>query len=225
MKTLLFIPARGGSKTIEMKNLELLNGEPLLYWHIKKCKEWWPELASVVSTDNTTIFDFCESHGMAVTMRPRALEDGPVHLAVQAFLEDHPVRYDAVVLLQPTSPFVTTAHLSGVISKLGSGEFASAQTIHQVPHNYHSQNQRLLSDDSEVAWATPASIRQQQKQFKPKHWAFGNLVGALVPDITDDMFPGPSAGIPINRYDSLDLDGPEDFAIAEAYLKQGLVSL
>ena len=32
MAVIGFIPARGGSKSIPMKNIQLMNGKPLIYW-------------------------------------------------------------------------------------------------------------------------------------------------------------------------------------------------
>ena len=31
-KTVAFIPVRGGSKSIPLKNIKLMNGRPLIYW-------------------------------------------------------------------------------------------------------------------------------------------------------------------------------------------------
>ena len=32
MSNIAFIPVRGGSKSIPMKNIKVLNGKPLVYW-------------------------------------------------------------------------------------------------------------------------------------------------------------------------------------------------
>ena len=35
MTNIAFIPVRGGSKSIPLKNIKLLAGKPLVYWNIK----------------------------------------------------------------------------------------------------------------------------------------------------------------------------------------------
>ena len=55
MKIISVIPARGGSKSIPLKNLAKLNGKHLIYYSIKqsiKCKEIQ---RTFVSTDNHLI--------------------------------------------------------------------------------------------------------------------------------------------------------------------------
>ena len=34
-----FIPVRGGSKSIPLKNIKILNGKPLVYWTLKAANE------------------------------------------------------------------------------------------------------------------------------------------------------------------------------------------
>ena len=35
-----FIPVRGGSKSIPLKNIKLINNKPLVYWTIKAAYQW-----------------------------------------------------------------------------------------------------------------------------------------------------------------------------------------
>ena len=37
-ETLIFIPARSGSKRLKNKNIRKVNGKPLIYWTIKYAK-------------------------------------------------------------------------------------------------------------------------------------------------------------------------------------------
>ena len=57
-----FIPVRGGSKSIPLKNIKLINGYPLVYWTIKAAVESKSIDAVYVSTDSeiikSTVYDF-----------------------------------------------------------------------------------------------------------------------------------------------------------------------
>ena len=39
-ETLIFIPARSGSKRLKNKNIRKINGKPLIYWTIKYAKKY-----------------------------------------------------------------------------------------------------------------------------------------------------------------------------------------
>ena len=56
MRSLLVIPARGGSKGIPLKNIKKLKGNPLIYYSIKealKCSHLFEHV--IVSTDSEKI--------------------------------------------------------------------------------------------------------------------------------------------------------------------------
>ena len=58
-----FIPVRGGSKSIPLKNVQLLAGRPLLLWTLEAALSC-PEIDRVVvSTDSDAIREVVRSHG------------------------------------------------------------------------------------------------------------------------------------------------------------------
>ena len=73
MKSLIIIPARGGSTRVPNKNLSLLNGKPLIYYSIKAAS-LLDDVEIIVSTDSTEIANYCESLGVKVPfLRPSNL--------------------------------------------------------------------------------------------------------------------------------------------------------
>ena len=67
------IPARGGSKSIPLKNLVPLAGQPLISYVIS-AGQAATSLASVIcSTDDERIADVCRGAGVEVLNRPAAL--------------------------------------------------------------------------------------------------------------------------------------------------------
>ena len=105
------IPARGGSKGVPNKNILLLGEKPLVHWTIDAAMGC-PYLDEVVvSTDSEEIAKVCA--GTRIIERPAGLaEDGSslTDVAIHANLD-----CEYVLVLQPTSPFRTTEHISAMI--------------------------------------------------------------------------------------------------------------
>jgi N-acylneuraminate cytidylyltransferase/CMP-N,N'-diacetyllegionaminic acid synthase len=108
------IPARGGSKGIPKKNIVLLGGKPLIYYTIIIALELKKEKVVtevIVSTDDREIADISKNLGIEVPfMRPKKFalnESKSVDLVLHAlnYYEDIDISFNAVILLQPTSPF------------------------------------------------------------------------------------------------------------------------
>src|SRR3989344_6984464 len=114
MKVLAVIPARGGSKGIPKKNIKLLAEKPLIAYPIELAKSI-PEISKViVSTDSEEIAEIARKHGAEIPfIRPKELaEDETPTLpvlqhAVTSLEEKENWKADLVILLYPTSPFLS----------------------------------------------------------------------------------------------------------------------
>jgi CMP-N,N'-diacetyllegionaminic acid synthase len=113
MKILAIVPARGGSKGIPRKNLVNLCGKPLILWSVEfalKLKECGVIAKAILSTDDAEIKSLSEASGIdAPFVRPTnlATDQSPsVGYVIHAleFLQSKGENYDAVLILQPTSP-------------------------------------------------------------------------------------------------------------------------
>ena len=107
------IPARAGSKRLPGKNLLPLAGRPLIAHTCAAARDSGVLAALYVNTDDPTIAAAAERGGAACpALRPAALaaDDSPTrasNLFLLDFLAARGERYDAVVVLQPTSPLRT----------------------------------------------------------------------------------------------------------------------
>lgn len=110
MKILYIIPARGGSKGIPHKNIKELCGRPLIQYSIDIARKLTTDNNICVSTDDVEIKNVVESLGLKVPfMRPDELASdtattNDVIVHALKWYESNGIVYDAVVLLQPTSP-------------------------------------------------------------------------------------------------------------------------
>jgi CMP-N-acetylneuraminic acid synthetase len=110
-EVLALIPARGGSKGIPRKNLQLLGGHPLLAWAVASALASKHVTRVVVSTDDEEIADAARGCGATVPfLRPASLAadmttDLPVFQhALDWLREAEAYRPDLVVQLRPTCP-------------------------------------------------------------------------------------------------------------------------
>lgn len=111
MNYLFLIPARGGSKGIPYKNIKLLSGKPLISYSIDIARSIAMDIDICVSTDDFKIKDVVESYSSLHVpfIRPDFLSTDTastydVIMHALSFYELQGRFYDAVVLLQPTSP-------------------------------------------------------------------------------------------------------------------------
>ncbi|MFH1593929.1 MAG: acylneuraminate cytidylyltransferase family protein [Candidatus Omnitrophota bacterium] len=104
------IPAKGRSRRLPKKNLKLFFGKPLVIWTILEAKKSKFLDRVVVSTDCKRISAIAKRYGASVPfMRPKRLcGDSVSATEVAAYVADRfrkkMQNFDAVILLQPTSP-------------------------------------------------------------------------------------------------------------------------
>lgn len=117
MKSLVIIPARGGSKGIPRKNIKPLNGKPLIYYTIDVARQIVSDEDICVSTDDWEIIRTVEKYGLKIPfVRPAELASdtaGTYEVLLHAlnFYEKQGKHYDTIILLQNTSPFRTAEHV------------------------------------------------------------------------------------------------------------------
>lgn len=122
MKTLVIIPARGGSKGIPHKNIKPLAGKPLIYYTIDTARQIVSDEDICVSTDDQEIICCVEDYGLKVPfVRPAELATdtaGTYEVLLHAlkYFEQQGKTYDVVVLLQNTSPFRTAVQVKEALT-------------------------------------------------------------------------------------------------------------
>ena len=145
MRVLGVVPARGGSKGIPRKNVRLLAGRPLLAWTAEAALAARRLARVVLTTDDEEIAEVGRRCGLEVPfLRPAelALDDTPTLPVLQhavAELERAGDRFDAVCLLQPTSPLRRAGDIDGCIDLLETSGLDAVVSVLPVPpeHNPH----------------------------------------------------------------------------------------
>ena len=223
------IPARGDSKSIPLKNLVLLNGIPLIHYVINSALD--SSLLSYIccSTDNKLIAEECNKKSVHVIERPKSLGQDDTQIidvirhSLSTFAEEKGFYPEMVALLQPTSPFITPNHIDSCISILQSDKMAdSSQTISKVFHNAHAFNQRIIIDGRVQFKFIEERAEAYNKQRKPQHFLFGNLVVSRTRSIFNhnNCFGQISLPLEIDRLSSIDIDTIEDIDYANYVLQR-----
>ncbi len=228
------IPARGGSKSIPLKNMAPLGGRPLMEYVIRAAQACPLVTTLCCSTEHSGIAAYCVAQGVTVIERPEAMaqDDSPVVDVIRHVLEtrlaETGLLAELVVLLQPTSPFLLPEHIAACIDLLHRNPDAdSAQTITAIAHNNHAFNQRLFAEQRVSFKFADERKKAYNKQRKPKLYKFGNLVVSRSSSILagKDPFGDISLGFEIRPPYDIDVDGPDDLEYATYLLEKGKASL
>ncbi|HBA69654.1 MAG TPA: acylneuraminate cytidylyltransferase [Lachnospiraceae bacterium] len=115
-----FIPVRGGSKSIPLKNIREMAGKPLVYWAAKAASECRDIDTVYLATDSQEIAAIVRSFKMdKVRVIGRSADNASdfasTESAMMEFAEEH--EFDNFVLIQATSPLLTAQDLAGGFSE------------------------------------------------------------------------------------------------------------
>ena len=137
------IPARGGSKGVPKKNIRPIMGKPLIAYTIEVALESQLLGKVIVSSDDEEIMVVSRQYGAEVPFtRPAelALDTTPMVPVLQhavRFLEDRDnIRFDYILLLQPTNPVRQVEDINSALGKLVETGADSVISVCQVD-NYH----------------------------------------------------------------------------------------
>lgn len=169
------IPARGGSKRIPRKNLVKLGGKPLIAYSIESGLRSKKIARVVVSTDDEEIAAAAKAWGAdAPFLRPRRLAgdlspalDAVLHAVAQ--IEKDGRRVDAVVLLQPTSPFRPRGLVDACIARFEQTRADTLTTVYDTAqHPFHAWR---LRDDGFIVPFHPMRYQSISRSRLPRSFA------------------------------------------------------
>ncbi len=222
MKTLAVIPARGGSKGIPRKNIRQIANKPLIVWTIEAALRSSLLDSVIVSTDDQEIAEVARNAGAEVPfLRPAELaQDHSAGIDPLLHAISEVPGFDAVVLLQPTSPLRRTEDIDECLSLAWCYDAPSVVSVTE-PEAHPFLTYRLNSDRKleRLVDALPVNRRQDL----PTVYA---LNGALYYAQTDwvknsrKLVAQETLGYVMSRLHSVDIDTPLDWKLAELLLME-----
>lgn len=131
------IPARGGSKGLERKNIRILAGKPMIVYTIEAAQSSKKISDFYVSTEDKEIKNVAKRYGAAVIERPKELAKDTTPMVdvlkhAVKYMERQGIIIDAVMLLQPTSPVRDTKDIDSAVSEFEKNKCDSLVSMCEV---------------------------------------------------------------------------------------------
>lgn len=173
MKILGLIPARGGSKGIPDKNKKLLNGKPLLQYTIEAALNSKLLDSVIFSSEDESLIRIAKDLGVEIPfIRPEKLASdkaGSIEVIVHAVkkLLELGEEYDAVCLLQVTTPFRTSFDIDNAINKFITEKKDALISVQKVPHQYNPHWVFKTTESNSLKIATGESNIIKRRQDLP----------------------------------------------------------
>ncbi len=231
VKTLIIVPARSGSKGIADKNIKLLAGKPLLAWTAQAILQaQCLDSLAIVSTDSARYAEVANQFGLQTPfLRPAELAQdqtssmAAIGHALQWFANEHGYHPEQVMLLQPTSPFRSSTIIKQALELLSQPQVDAVIGCKEI---YRDLTTLFHSDDGFLKpLSTEKAMQTNRQEIKPLLTPNGAmyLCKTLALQECKSFYPEHTVPLLMNAVMSLDIDTPEDWAMAEALAKQGLL--
>jgi CMP-N,N'-diacetyllegionaminic acid synthase len=222
------ILARGGSKRLPGKNIRPLAGKPLIAWSIEAARACAAIQDVVVSTDDAAIADVARTHGARVPfLRPPELAadtstsaDAALH-ALAHLREQEGRSFDAVILLEPTSPLRASTDLPGVADLLARrwADTDAVVTVGRVQLEQPAVMKRMDTDGRLAPWVAPEKLVPGEP---PAAWFPYGAAYAVKTEALERLrtfYPPRVLGYTIERWQNYEVDDLFDFLCVEAVLQ------
>lgn len=232
MKNLLvIIPARGGSKGIPGKNIKPLGGKPLIYYSIDAARTVAPDEYICVSSDDDAIISCVENYGLAVPfVRPAELATdtagtNDVLLHALEHYEKSGMMVDAILLLQPTSPFRSPEQVKEIL-EVYTPEVDMVVSVKETAANPYYN---CFEEDSQgfLAISKGAGTYVRRQDAPPAYEYTGSLYVINPKSLKTkglSRFEKKRKFV-VDDFYSVDLDTMFDWKIAELLLQEQLVDI
>jgi len=224
-RVIAVIPARGGSKAVPYKNLEILGDKPLLAWPIETAKKTNEVDRIIVSTDDKKIANIAKEYKAEVYHRPAELSTDTSQVAdtlrhLWATLISEGEKADIFLLLEATSPFRTPELISRCLKRLVTEKLDSIATFHDAdinPERVWRINKGVPSPliDGDNLWKPRQQLTPAYQMNGAAYAFFPNSLPKKIPNI---LFGNMGSEI-ISSESVIDIDTKKDFKIANALLK------
>ena len=230
MKIIAIIPARGGSKSIKLKNIAKLNGRPLLSYTSEAAKKSNFISEIFLSTDNKTIANLAKKEGLSfLGYRPKNLSKDntkTIDVVINLLKKIEKVRNykpDIIVLLQPTSPLRSNKDIDNAIKLFIKSNATSLVSTVNLPHNFNPESIMRLKNNKlyglKKSLKNHVTIRQQKEKYLARNGA-AIYISSYDSILKNKSFYGEKT-IPyfMSKINSIDIDDKEDLIIAESIIK------
>ena len=222
MKTIAFIPARGGSKSIPFKNIKSFCGKPLIYWTIKAAVETNKVDQVVIATDSLEIEETVKSFSfdkVKVYRRDKKnAEDtsSTENVILEYLSKSNLSNKDCFILIQATSPLLIKNDIEKGL-------------------NIFNENDSVLScvKSKRFLWSDTGKPLNYDYKNRPRRQDFAGFLmenGAFyissIHDIlkSENRISGKIGVSEMPEYTAVEIDEEEDWIIAESLMRRFILN-
>ena len=233
MEVLAIVPARLGSKGIPKKNLLELGRKTLLQLAVESGLASERVTRVIVNTESELLASKGIEYGAeSPFLRPAelasdtALTWSVMRHAVEELEKREGYKPDVAVILQPTTPFRTGAHIDAVVKELENPEVQSALSVREVDYSPYSM--LTMGADGKMERLISAGVFITRRQDAPKVWQPNGAVYAFRSHLVkEDKFPFVGAvGVPVSLDESINIDHLWQYEFAKMmWEKRGMSKL
>jgi N-acylneuraminate cytidylyltransferase len=230
LRILCVIPVRGGSKGLPRKNaLNIVDGVSLLEWTVRQALDCYAVEDVVVSTEDEELAGIAKGCGAPVVPRPSELaQDHTTTAAVVDHLLDRldpkAKEFDAVAILQATSPLRENGDIQRSIAMINSGAYDSVLSAYNTT-TCHPAKLYFLEDKMGPPMAKPVAPEHEfaQRQDLPQAYRRNGAIFLVTRDQyarTGRLWGGRTGLVVMPESRSVDIDGTADLERARQMLTQ-----
>lgn len=220
MSNIAFIPVRGGSKSIPLKNIKILAGKPLVFWTANACNRAKCIDKVIIATDSNEIKKAVEALALPkVEIYDRdsqnAQDTSSTESVMLEYIEKHNLNPDDYFfLVQATSPLLKPLHIELMFKKMLDDNADSAiscvntkrffWTRDGLPINYNYRERPR---------------RQEFEGYMMENGAcYINRIGNILAD--KNRLSGKISVYEMPEYTSVEIDEPDDFFLIEKLMEK-----
>nr|WP_308757863.1 acylneuraminate cytidylyltransferase [uncultured Bacteroides sp.] len=218
-QVIAFMPVRGGSKSIPLKNIKKFCGEPLVYWNLKELQNVVAIEQIIVATDSEHIESVVNSFGFSkVIVYRRSAENASDEASTESVMLEY-IHYaqlpvtNIFMLVQATSPLTEAKHFNEALYMYISGSFDSILTC--------VRNYRFF-------WNADGTSKNYDYRNRPRRQKFdGELMenGAFYISTVGNIIKfqnrlcGKIGIYEMPEYTAFEIDEPDDWCILENLMR------
>lgn len=219
-----FIPVRGGSKSIPLKNIKPFCGKPLVCWNIEALEQCEAVDEIIVATDSDKIEETVTSQFYKKTkVYRRSVENACDTASTESVMLEY-IRYaqltadNIFMLVQATSPLTETIHFTEALEIYGNGEYDSILTC--------VRNYRFFWNEDGTSMNYDYRNRPRRQNFLGMLMENGafyiNKVGNIL--VSGNRLSGHIGIYEMPEYTATEIDEPDDWIVLENLMRKHVLS-
>ena len=220
MSIIAFIPVRGGSKSIPLKNIKPFCGKPLVFWTAKAANDSVCVDRVIIASDSREILSTSESFGLK---KVSVYQRDPANAQDTSSTESVMLEYisaakladeDTFILVQATSPLTTAQDIDGAMRLFREGEYDSLLTCSRTKRFFWNPDGTPINYDYK--------FRPRRQDFAGTLMENGAFYISTVKAIRESKcrLSGKIGVYEMPEYCGVEIDEPGDWRAAEELMRK-----